>query len=206
MADRQTQPSLDRRIRRTQQLITEAFLSLCQEKDYEEIIIKDITEQANVNRSTFYAHYQDKDDLLSSLMNDMLSKLGSLPFLPQDQASAYVPDNEKPDPYFLHLFEHLAGNAVFYRVMLGRMPAPGFADRMTEVIRESFYRRISAIRNDQKLLIPLELLLDYTSHSTMGIITKWLAQQMIYSPHHMSLQLTRLSLLGVYRAMGMEEH
>ncbi|MNF15648.1 hypothetical protein D3C80_2183470 [compost metagenome] len=76
---------------------------------------------------------------------------------------------------------------------------------MLQVIRESIYTRIAGISKEQKLLIPLDFLLDYTSHSIHGIITTWFTQQMIYSPEHMSLQLTRLSLLGIYTAMGITE-
>jgi AcrR family transcriptional regulator len=54
----------DRRSRRTQQALMEALLELLAVKNYDEISINDIVERANVGRSTFYAHYQDKDDLL----------------------------------------------------------------------------------------------------------------------------------------------
>ncbi|MCC3376181.1 TetR family transcriptional regulator C-terminal domain-containing protein [Cohnella sp. REN36] len=58
---------------------------------------------------------------------------------------------------------------------------------------------------DQKLLVPLDILLDYLSASTMGSIRTWLSQQMVFSAHYMALQMTRLSMLGIYRAMGLNE-
>lgn len=199
MADGQP---VDRRIRRTQGMLIDAFLSLCQEKNFGDITIKDITEQANVNRSTFYAHYEDKDDLLGKITAE---KLNALSRLSGGQAASYRPDFDTPDPYYVALFEHLADNKLFYSVVLGRMEGSPFADKMAGTIRESFYTHISKISKEQKLLIPLDILLDYISFSVQGIITKWLAQQMIYSPRHMALQLTRLSLLGIYNAMGAAE-
>lgn len=194
--------AVDRRVRRTQGMIVDAFLSLCQEKEIGDIIIKDITERANVNRSTFYAHYEDKDDLLSKITNE---KLAALARLSREQTMAYQPDFDTLDPYYVALFEHLADNKLFYSVILGKLAGSPFADKMAGTIRESFYNRISNISKEQKLLIPLDILLDYASFAIQGIIKKWLAQQMIYSPHHMALQLTRLSLLGIYNAMGAAE-
>lgn len=56
--------SLDPRIVRTRQMLEEALLTLMQKKPFHNIAVGDITEQAGVNRSTFYAHYTDKYDLL----------------------------------------------------------------------------------------------------------------------------------------------
>jgi len=192
----------DRRIRRTQQLVVDAFLSLCAEKDYETIIIKDITERANVNRSTFYAHYEDKEHLLRKITGEKLAELSDLARSPSASLSS-PPSFDETDPYFVDLFEHLTANKTFYSVMLGKLPPSLFADPMLEAIRESIFARASGIAKDQKLLVPLDLLLDYVSYSIHGMIKKWLVQPMVYSPEHMSLQLTRLSLLGVYRAMGL---
>jgi AcrR family transcriptional regulator len=204
MTDSKSDIIVDRRIRRTQQMIIDAFLILCYEKDYGDIIIKDITERANINRSTFYAHYEDKDVLLKKIITDKLSALVELSRDKSTPIHAYRPHFDTPDPYYLALFEHLAANKMFYSVMLEKMHPSLFSDKMLEVIRESFYTRISTIRKEQKLLIPLDILLDYISYSVQGMITKWFAQQMVYSPHHMALQLTRLSLLGIYSAMGVE--
>ncbi|MBJ6363714.1 TetR/AcrR family transcriptional regulator [Paenibacillus sp. MAHUQ-46] len=190
----------DRRVRRTQQMIVEAFLFLCKEKEYKDIIIRDITERANVNRSTFYAHYVDKEELLQKIVEEKLSVLSELSL---SYTNTYRPDFDTPDPYFVALFEHLAAHETFYRVMLGKMPSSFYTSKMLEVIRDSFYSRSATISRDQKLLIPLDILLDYISYSTQGIIEKWLSQNMIYSPHYMALQLTRLSVLGVYTSMGL---
>jgi AcrR family transcriptional regulator len=55
----------DPRVQRTKQLLYQAFVDLARNKRVEELTVKDITEQATVNRATFYAHYADKDALLA---------------------------------------------------------------------------------------------------------------------------------------------
>ena len=62
----------DRRVQKTLALLHEALGSLIHEKPYDEIVVKEILDRANVGRSTFYTHYRDKDELLSSSIHEML--------------------------------------------------------------------------------------------------------------------------------------
>jgi hypothetical protein len=65
----------DRRVRRTRE--RSALLSLIQEKGYDRIKVQDILDRADVGRSTFYAHYRDKDDLLQSGFEDVRAALAA---------------------------------------------------------------------------------------------------------------------------------
>ncbi len=58
------QEKLDPRVKRTRALIQKAFAELLPEKGFRDITVQDITERAEVNRATFYAHYPDKYALL----------------------------------------------------------------------------------------------------------------------------------------------
>lgn len=62
----------DKQVINTHNLIQDAFLSLAAEKSFEDITVKDISERAPVNRSTFYAHFEDKFDLLDYFVSDKL--------------------------------------------------------------------------------------------------------------------------------------
>ena len=55
---------IDRRIIRTRTALFDALVTLIRQKDYDAITIEDILTQANVGRSTFYAHFRSKDELL----------------------------------------------------------------------------------------------------------------------------------------------
>ncbi|WP_277408505.1 TetR/AcrR family transcriptional regulator [Lacrimispora xylanisolvens] len=55
---------MDRRIKKTRQLIMDTFIDLLSEKEFEKITINDIAERADINRGTVYLHYMDKYDLL----------------------------------------------------------------------------------------------------------------------------------------------
>lgn len=64
----------DRRVRKTRKLIQEALFSLMKESPYRKIRISQITEHADISRSTFYLHYETKDDLLLSVVDEMIDE------------------------------------------------------------------------------------------------------------------------------------
>jgi AcrR family transcriptional regulator len=67
--------STDRRIQRTHQLLRQAAIETMNEKGFLTMTIRDITDRANVNRGTFYAHYPDKYALLDELIHDQFQSL-----------------------------------------------------------------------------------------------------------------------------------
>ena len=77
----------DRRVQRTRTLLLDALLDLIAEKGYAAVTVQDIVDRANVGRSTFYAHFLDKRELLLSGVN------GLLMFLAQ-QGTGAAPSDE----------------------------------------------------------------------------------------------------------------
>ena len=65
----------DLRIRKTKATLYKTYLDLITQKDYDQIKISDICKKANINRSTFYDHFKDKEELASSLLMDTKKEL-----------------------------------------------------------------------------------------------------------------------------------
>ena len=87
----------DRRIGKTRKALKEALTDLILEKGYEAVTVQDVIDRADVGRSTFYAHFVDKDDLLMAILADLE--------MPGLDPSSWKPD----DPAFgwtLALFRH----------------------------------------------------------------------------------------------------
>src|SRR5579864_8203903 len=81
---------IDRRVQRTHTLLRDALMALIEERGYEPILIPDITDRANVSRTTFYLHFRDKDDLLFTTMEELYDNL-------VEQAVFAVPDKALGD-------------------------------------------------------------------------------------------------------------
>ncbi len=66
---------MDRRQKKTKDAIFKGFIALLLERDYGDISVKDIIERANVGRSTFYCHYETKEQLLNAMCLDFFNKV-----------------------------------------------------------------------------------------------------------------------------------
>ncbi|GGH36956.1 TetR/AcrR family transcriptional regulator [Paenibacillus segetis] len=194
---------LDPRIKRTLHLISDALLSLIEEKGFDHITVRDITSRAEINRATFYLHYQDKYDLLDKIVDEKINEFATVFQLPPGfEIDDFVKDVDTPPDSFVRQFEHIADYAKFYKVMLGAHGLTGFAMRMEEAIRKSLYHRsIIAQPHDNQALVPRELVVRYATSAHLGLIMYWLENNMPYTPKYMAIQLIRLHVLGPTQLM-----
>ena len=81
---------VDPRVKRTRNLILQAFGDLLAEKGFESISVQDVTDRAEINRATFYAHFPDKYDLLDQWISQFFQQEIQKRML---DACHYTPDN-----------------------------------------------------------------------------------------------------------------
>ena len=100
---------MDRRQRKTREAIFAALISLLSEKDFSQITVGEIIDEADVGRATFYAHFETKDFLLKELCEELFCHIF-------DATHDHHPDHkhifdcDAPDSVFLHLIQHLQKN------------------------------------------------------------------------------------------------
>lgn len=192
------QAKLDARIKRSRQLMQEALVSLIEEKGYEELTVRDITERAALNRSTFYLHYRDKEDLLYKTAQEVLQELGQC----FHDSTGIPPQPNEPTAAQLHLFEHVAHHADFYRVMLSERGFPRFHTHMENVMRKCFSQAIDRLHLATKnWKVPYDFFVNYISAAHMGLIMWWLQNDMPYTAKYMATQLTHLTA-STAKSMG----
>src|SRR5687767_2197406 len=100
----------DRRVRRTRRTLQEALTTLILDKSYERITIQDVLDRADVGRSTFYAHFRDKDDLLMACFDGVREEL-------QREFAA----EQSADALFLHAHRHRR----IYKALCGKKSGGG---------------------------------------------------------------------------------
>lgn len=107
--------AVDRRVARTRRALEGALIELIVEQGFEATTVSQITERADVGRSTFYAHYADKEDLLQGAVETLRELLES--------AVAEAPERPGVHPalaFCLPMVEHAAEMQPLFRAMVGR--------------------------------------------------------------------------------------
>ena len=94
-------PVEDRRVRRSKSLIVRAFADLVLEKEYGRLTVQDIIDRADVGRSTFYAHFRDKEAVLLSCFDEVEAGLAALA-----EGSEEPPQHSPASIVMKHAWDH----------------------------------------------------------------------------------------------------
>lgn len=113
----------DARVRYTVHMIQNVFLELLKEKPVAKITVKEICEHAEINRSTFYKHYQDVYDLMEKLENEAVEAFEKL-------LDSYV-QNETV-PALVTLLTSLRENRELLLPLLANSSNDDFMKRLTD--------------------------------------------------------------------------
>jgi AcrR family transcriptional regulator len=198
-----TQSEPDLRVRRTRKLLHAALVELTIEKGFAAITVQDLAERAMINRSTFYRHFVDKQELLRSYLQDLYQSIDMEAATP----GAAQPAGEPPAG-LVSLLRHMRANAAFYRAMLGPSGDAAFCAQSFRGYLERGFRNLlpdgaPSAKGDAP---PLNLSVTYLLHAGMGAILWWLAERSgeAFSPEQMAGWLLKLShaVIGVSLSAG----
>ena len=195
------QKAEDLRVRRTRKLLQRAFIELTIEKGFANVTVRDITERAMVNRSTFYRHYLDKYELLSQYFEELYELIDS-----QEGDASVVDKPDQPPAGLVDLLKHMQMNADFWRVMLGKKGDPGFcAQSFRQYIEKGFRRMVPGeVAQADPANPPINLSVSYVLHAGIGAIVWWLENGQSYTPEQVAVWLHQLSMADVSLSLGLD--
>lgn len=199
----------DLRIIRTKESIREALVELIEEKSFEAITVKDITTRAKINRGTFYAHYQDKYDLMTKCEEEIMLEISRIAKqnFPAVIATLETDSlNSKPFQLAILLFEYLNENNGFMKALLGPKGDLSFQTRLKDFMWKTIFGNESnALINEDSLLVPAQYLVSYIASAHIGVIQQWLNSGRKETPQEMALILSTITLNGPFFAAGLKK-
>jgi len=191
---------VDRRIQRTRKLLNRALMELVVEKGYETVTIQDIIDRANLGRSTFYAHYQDKEDLLLSGIDEVVHSLI------WGEAVSNNEQEEGTTPRILSteiIFQHAQVEFQLHEAI--------FTGRGLEVMHKEIQKHLcNHIEEQINRLLPdgksppvtLSVISNYLAGALLTLLVWWLENDMPYPPERMDALFQELSMPGVWAVLG----
>jgi AcrR family transcriptional regulator len=186
------QRKADRRSKRTYRLVNVALAELLMEKPYHEILVQDILDRAGIGRTTFYAHYFDKADVLDNMIAELLETYTEQ-IVHSDAQERIVPSLE----LFRHIYERHQHQQL-QAIMHGHA-----GERLWEAMQTALCKAIepALVRyhaNDGSLSMPLPVVSQYLSGAFLTVLEWWLAADMPYPPEHIESIFQQLAMPGAW--------
>lgn len=201
---------IDRRISRTRRSLQEALLALILEKGYDAVTVEDITNRADLGRTTFYLHYRDKEDLLMQTVQDLIDDLvNELAQTPLDvwELDEQGDHGEVFVPAIALAFQHVATNADLYRVLLRGEGTYSALRRLREILSGAIsdlighFTAYSQVK--LKPQVPLEVFVNSLAGAWIGLMTWWLEEDMPYSSEEMAVMYQRMFMRSTREVLGL---
>lgn len=176
---------MDRRQRKTREAIFTAFTALLSRKNYNQISVQEIIDEANIGRTTFYAHFETKDYLLKDLCEELFGHIIDTAMgLPHGHY--HYSCGSKTDSVFLHLLRHLQEND---GNILGLL-----SSQNNEIFLRYFkdnLKRLIVIQYAEKGLLknstlPEDYLVNHISSSFVETVDWWVNHQMKETPEQIT--------------------
>ena len=188
----------DRRTRYTRMVLKESLMALMEQKDITKITIKELCQRADVNRSTFYAHYRDQYDLLLQIEDYILEEINVnlSGFDMEDRCGTFrILEN---------IFCYIKDNSGFCRLLLSERGDVQFQKRVMDLCQS---RYIEQWLTSQKHVEAetVEYLYLYLVNGSIGVVQNWLRTGMRRSPSEMAELLLRLVNQGIAAFLGERE-
>jgi AcrR family transcriptional regulator len=189
---------IDRRSRRSRRLIVDALLGLMPEKRFDRITVQEIIERADVGRSTFYAQFRNKEDVLQSELERVFGQLHA-----QHRGAAEAPaDQLLPS---LGLFRHVQATQPLYPALVRGLAMDPHYQAVHRSLRDMVTQQLAESAGSCDLAVPPELVADYLAGALLTLVHWWLDRGSRYSPEQMEAFFQQLAIPGV-RALLQEHH
>lgn len=184
-------------MQRTRQLLRGALFSLIQEKGFEALSVQDIIERANVGRATFYAHFDNKVDLLLVGFDELRASLK------QRQREALARGvEERAFAFSREMFAHANEHRDLFRAMVRKRSGAV----IQQVLRQLL---VELVRDDVEAMvppgnagsIPTEALVQFIAGAHFGLLMWWLDGKMQMPAEEVNALFRRLAIPAVKAAL-----
>ncbi len=165
---------LDRRQKKTRAAIFKALQTLLERKPYSAITVQEIIDEANIGRSTFYAHFETKDELLRSLCSEIFYHVFT-DLLPQEEDTL---DCRNLELKLGHILYHLKENRVNICGIIATDGDGLFMAYFKQFLAQLFSRYTMLFPQD----VPEDFLIHHLAGSYAETVKWWVAQNMVLSP------------------------
>ncbi|MGI6221892.1 MAG: TetR/AcrR family transcriptional regulator [Coriobacteriales bacterium] len=188
----------DRRYLRSRKMIYTALASLIEERGVDGFTVGDLSERADLNRSTFYSHFKDKDDVICRYEDEFLAELSQVEatlaeVTPEQLADAIL--EFEPLPTLVGLFDFLREHGTMLRALLGPKGDIAFQHRLMDTLCDTLMSCVLDPKYTRDKSLIVDYYVSYFTSAALGVVGRWLGGGMRESSKEMAIILMRVSFL-----------
>lgn len=172
---------MDRRQQKTREAIFTAFASLLSKKHYNRISVQEIIDEANIGRTTFYAHFETKEYLLKELCEELFGHIINTA-MGLDEGHAHYSCGLETDSVFLHLVRHLQENDRNILELLASQNNEIFLRYFKDNLKRLILTQYSSGKIPKNSNLPEDYLVNHISASFVETVYWWLSHKMKETP------------------------
>ncbi|MEO8607572.1 MAG: TetR/AcrR family transcriptional regulator [Chloroflexota bacterium] len=194
----------DRRVQRTRDLLQKSLIDLIGERGYDAITIQDIVDRADLARTTFYVHYDSKDDLFISCHEAIISAFQSGPIYPHPLSREALLSPDVP-PGVTSGYRHLVeARAQLYPIFQGKDGAL-ILRRIRDGSAQAIEANLRAVFAEADSSIPLDMLATYLAGAQIALMQWWLEKRQPHSAENLAQTFHRLQRAAIRDAFGLQD-
>jgi AcrR family transcriptional regulator len=178
----------DLRIVKTKKILFNSLLNLMKIKNFEKIKISDICEESLINRSTFYAHYDDKYELLIDLFEER--KLSLLKELEDNENKAF--SKEYLMELLSILIDHIEENKEIYSAILANNRNGILIDFLIDAIEKDVSEKLKGNSEIKASDLPLDIIVKFYAGGLINIGIDCITRTKKYSKKELLLYIDKL--------------
>ncbi len=171
---------MDRRQKKTRKAVYDAFIALLEEKSYSNITVQEIIDEADIGRSTFYAHFETKDDLLKALCSDIFDHVfaGNLT---KERTHDFSAGEKDVRGEITHILYHLRDSGRYINRILSCESGEMFMSFFKEHLEKVFRGELEKVETD----VPGDYLLNHMVCDFAETVRWWMKHEE-YTPEEIS--------------------
>jgi AcrR family transcriptional regulator len=183
---------VDRRAARTRALLLQALPALMAERGFERLTIQNIIDRAGVGRATFYAHFENKEELLAASVGGLRAWLEAM----RERAPA------QPFAFMRPFFEHLESHRAIYRTTFERESEVSVERLIRAMMRELVRAELTAKRTPRQDDAAIELATQFVVSTFWSVTVWWMGGGGALRPAEVDALFLRLAQPGLELALA----
>ena len=161
----------DRRVRKTKKALREGLVELLNEKNIQNITIKELTDKVDIHRSTFYANFKDVYELYSHTEDNIIEEI-------EDIIS--VDCTFKPHIFFNGLLGYINKNKQVSRLFFGGNISTDFFERLTGLFKKACIDAWCKEYNVKSITEEIDYYVQFCLSGGLGVIGMWVTKDFEY--------------------------